>query len=51
MTEAGPLDLIDHSDDENDGKHLSLPGVRKGKDFHSQAAIHSVSYLLLLIGL
>ena len=51
MTEAGPLDLIDHSDDENDGKHLSLPGVRKGKDFFSQTAIHFVSYLLLLIGL
>ena len=31
MTEAGPLDLIDESDDESDGKNLSLPAVRKGK--------------------
>lgn len=47
MTEAGPLDLIDHSDDENDGKNLSLPGVRKGKDFYSQTTIHSVQCYII----
>ena len=30
MTDGGPLDLIDDSEDENNGKDLSLPGVRKG---------------------
>lgn len=29
MTDAGPLDLIDDSDDENNGKRL--PALRKGK--------------------
>lgn len=32
MTEAGPLDLIDDNDNENDGdESLSLPGVLKGE--------------------
>jgi hypothetical protein len=31
MTDAGPLDLIDDSDDESNRKNLSLPAVRKGK--------------------
>jgi hypothetical protein len=31
MTDAGPLDLINDSDDESDGKNLSLPAARKGR--------------------
>lgn len=32
MTEAGPKDLIDDNDDENDNdQSISLPGVLKGK--------------------
>lgn len=31
MTDAGPLELIDDSDDERSEKILSVPGVRKGK--------------------
>ena len=30
MTEAGPLDLIDDDDEQDD--YLSLPGVLKGQD-------------------
>jgi len=31
MTEAGPKDLIDDNDDENDDQSISLPGVLKGE--------------------
>lgn len=41
MTEAGPKDLIDDNDDENDDQSISLPGVLKG-DMSSRKTLPEV---------
>ena len=45
MTDAGPLDLIDDSEDESYDKDISLPGVRKGRIASSKESCQLLRFL------